>query len=412
MALEQGEFWLIPPETPHSFRPSGTSASYYSVKFRAESSLRTAGRNGHPVADYHVNAIVRLLDDAGQTARLDFVSETILGQHLWCLLATLDADTGSGGQESPFLLRQKEFISHHGAAANVTRLAEEENMSLSQFKKHFRRESGGRTDIKRFIDELLIQCAVGHLIYSPGNLTEIARLMNFPLRPVEESRRDRLVLVQAEPLMAVAGVAARKKDGQTVSGDTGAWFKHDDGALYVLLCDGMGSGRLAQRESTLAVRLLEQFLRAGVRPENALRTLSSALALRGEEEIGFTTIDLLRVDLFTGEGDIYKYGAAPSYVKKGPAVSRVTGCALPAGLAGGEGGAPDITHLKLEAEDCVLLVSDGVTGGQPDQWVRDKLSAFDGRSPRELAQELIDESEQQAGAADDRTALVLRLSKR
>ncbi len=180
MALEQGEFWLIPPETPHSFRPSGTSASYYSVKFRAESSLRTAGRNGHPVADYHVNAIVRLLDDAGQTARLDFVSETILGQHLWCLLATLDADTGSGGQESPFLLRQKEFISHHGAAANVTRLAEEENMSLSQFKKHFRRESGGRTDIKRFIDELLIQCAVGHLIYSPGNLTEIARLMNFP----------------------------------------------------------------------------------------------------------------------------------------------------------------------------------------------------------------------------------------
>ena len=245
-----------------------------------------------------------------------------------------------------------------------------------------------------------------------SQVDKLAKLMNFPLRLVEEGRRDRLVLVQSEPLMAVAGVAARKKDGQTVSGDTGAWFKHDDGALYVLLCDGMGSGRLAQRESTLAVRLLEQFLRAGVRPENALRTLSSALALRGEDEIGFTTIDLLRVDLFTGEGDIYKYGAAPSYVKKGTAVSRVTGCALPAGLAGGEGGAPDVTHLKLEAGDCVLLISDGVTGGQPDQWVRDKLSAFDGQSPRELAQELIDESEQQAGAADDRTALVLRLSKR
>ena len=180
----------------------------------------------------------------------------------------------------------------------------------------------------------------------------------------------------------------------------------------MLLCDGMGSGRLAQRESTLAVRLLEQFLRAGVRPENALRTLSSALALRGEEEIGFTTIDLLRLDLFTGEGDIYKYGAAPSYVKKGASVSRITGCALPAGLAGGEGGSPDVTHLKLEAGDCVLLVSDGVTGGQPDQWVRDKLAAFDGQSPRALAQELIDESDQQAGTADDRTALLLRLCQR
>ena len=245
-----------------------------------------------------------------------------------------------------------------------------------------------------------------------SQVEKLSQLMNFPLRLVEQSRRDKLVLVQSEPLMAVAGVAARKKDGQTVSGDTGAWFKHDDGALYVLLCDGMGSGRLAERESTLAVRLLEQFLRAGVRPENALRTLSAALALRGEEEIGFTTIDLLRVDLFTGEGDIYKYGAAPSYVKKGTAVSRVTGCALPAGLAGGEGGAPDMTHLKLEAGDCVLLVTDGVTGGEGDQWVRDKLVAFDGQSPRELAQELIDESDKQAGGADDRTALVLKLSKR
>ncbi|MFQ7450436.1 MAG: SpoIIE family protein phosphatase [Flavonifractor plautii] len=139
-----------------------------------------------------------------------------------------------------------------------------------------------------------------------------------PLRAVEEGRRDRLVLVQSEPLMAVAGVAAKKKDGQTVSGDTGAWFKHDDGSLYVLLCDGMGSGSLAEQESALAVRLLEQFLRAGVRPENALRTLNSALALRNDEAAGgFTTIDLLRVDLFTGEAGVYKLRRRPHLCEKG-----------------------------------------------------------------------------------------------
>ncbi len=244
------------------------------------------------------------------------------------------------------------------------------------------------------------------------SVEKLSKLMNFPLRLVEEERRDRLTLVQGEPLMAVAGVSARKKEGQTVSGDTGAWFKHDDGSLYVLLCDGMGSGRLAQRESTLAVRLLEQFLRAGVRPEHALHTLSAALALRGEEEIGFTTIDLLRVDLFTGDADIYKYGAAPSYVKKGLKVSRITGCSLPAGLAGGDGGEPDRTHLKLEAGDCVLLLTDGVTGNGSDQWVRNQLSSFDGSSPRELAQALLEESDRQAGSGDDRTVLVLKLVKR
>ena len=244
------------------------------------------------------------------------------------------------------------------------------------------------------------------------SVEKISRLVNFPLRAVEGERRDRLVLVQSEPLMAVAGAACQKKDGQMVSGDTGAWFKHDDGALYVLLCDGMGSGRLAQRESTLAVRLLEQFLRAGVRPENALRTVSAALALRGEEEIGFTTVDLLRVDLFTGEASVYKYGAAPTYVKKGSAVSRITGAALPAGLAGGEGGLPDVSQLKLEAGDCVVLITDGVTGGGSDQWLRDKVSAFDGASPKELAQTLLEESGAQAGAADDRTVLVIRIARR
>ena len=248
----------------------------------------------------------------------------------------------------------------------------------------------------------------------PEAVDRLSKLMNFPLRPLDETRRDQLVLVQSEPLMAVAGAAAQKKDGQAVSGDTGAWFKHDDGSLYVLLCDGMGSGAPAQRESTLAVRLLEQFLRAGVRPENALRTLNSALALRNDEAAGgFTTIDLLRVDLFTGEAWVYKYGAAPTYVKKGAAVSRITGAALPAGLTSGDGAAPDTTSLHLESGDCVLLVTDGVAGGEGDQWIRDKLAAFNGGSPRELAQAILDESTAQVGAAaDDRTVLALRLTKR
>lgn len=86
----------------------------------------------------------------------------------------------------------------------------------------------------------------------------------------------------------------------------------------------MGSGPDANRESSLAVRLLEQFLQAGVEPRHALSTLSSALALRGEETGGFTTVDLLQVDLFSGEGQLFKLGAAPSYVKKGSAVQRLS----------------------------------------------------------------------------------------
>ncbi len=243
---------------------------------------------------------------------------------------------------------------------------------------------------------------------------KLSALAGVPLRTAgeEEGKRlNKLVFTQAEPFMAVAGVAARKKDGQTVSGDTGAWFKLDDGSLYVLLCDGMGSGPAAGEDSSLAVRLLEQFLRAGIPAETALRTLSSALALRGESSGGFTTIDLLRLDLFTGSMWVYKYGAAPTYVRKGKAVTRITGASLPAGLSAGEGGSPDVTPLKLEPGDMVLLVSDGVAGGGDDQWLRDMFSAFEGDSPKDLACALIQESDGKEVGPDDRTALVLRFSR-
>lgn len=242
----------------------------------------------------------------------------------------------------------------------------------------------------------------------------LEKLLGMPLRRTEKERTqqgERLVFVQAEPLTALAGAAAVTRDGETVSGDTGAWFKREDGALFLLLCDGMGTGPEAGRESGLAVRLLEQFLQAGVETGTALKTVSSALALRGEEEGGFTTIDLLQVDLFTGEGRVYKYGAAPTYLRQRGKVTKVTGAALPAGLIVGEPPQPDQAHFRLEGGDWVVLISDGITGQEDDLWLRELLEG-EYQSPRELARAVLEESAARVGAADDRTVLALRLERR
>ena len=243
----------------------------------------------------------------------------------------------------------------------------------------------------------------------PERLSELSALLGVPLR-LERRGEGSLSLIQQEPLMAVAGVAAQRKGGETVSGDAGTYFKRPDGMLYVLLCDGMGSGPEANRESTLAVRLLEQFLQAGVPARQALSTLASALALRGEDAGGFTTVDLLQIDLFTGDGELYKLGAAPTYVKRSGAVQRLSGSALPAGLSAGEEPVSDRFPLRLSPGDTVLMVSDGICGTGDDRWLREKLEAFDGASPKDLARELITQSPQ--GATDDRTALVIRVEKR
>ncbi|MCI9157099.1 MAG: SpoIIE family protein phosphatase [Lawsonibacter sp.] len=243
----------------------------------------------------------------------------------------------------------------------------------------------------------------------PSRLKDLSSTLGVPLR-VELEGESSLSLLQQEPLMAVAGVAARKKSGETVSGDAGTYFKRHDGKLYLLLCDGMGSGPDANRESTLAVRLLEQLLQAGVDARRALATLSSALALRGEETGGFTTVDLLQLDLFTGEGELYKLGAAPTYIKKGSRVERLSGKSLPAGLAEGEVSALDQFSLRLNPGDCVLMVSDGVCSPTEDGWLREQFTRFDGTSPKDLARELV--TQDMKDATDDRTALVVRIDKR
>ncbi len=244
-----------------------------------------------------------------------------------------------------------------------------------------------------------------------GELSRLGAILGCPLRDAD-SQRGHARLAQREPLMAVAGVAGADRAGQSVSGDTGVWFKDGAGRLNFLLCDGMGSGSAAREDSESALRLLEKFLRAGLPPEEAMVTVGEALALRGEEEGGFTTVDLLQIDLFSGKSAVYKLGAAPTYLRRGSGVERLCGESLPAGVSAGPAGGPDTFELSLDAGDCVLLVSDGVTTGQDDRWVRRLLADFDGQSPQALAAQVLQESDLHSGSGDDRTVIAIKLDVR
>lgn len=183
---------------------------------------------------------------------------------------------------------------------------------------------------------LRVEVAASRELRSRDGRARLSRALGIALRDYEEPSSGWLVFHQAEPLMAKAGVSVKNKKGEKVSGDTGTWFRRDDGLLCMLLCDGMGSGEDAREESGLAVRLLQNFLKAGVEPEAAMQTVNSALALKGEATKGCTTIDLLTIELFTGLCSIYKFGAAPTYLRKKGEVSCVTGSALPAGIVAGD----------------------------------------------------------------------------
>ena len=60
----------------------------------------------------------------------------------------------------------------------------------------------------------------------------------------------------------------------------------------------------------------------------------------------------------------------------------------------------------------MLLVSDGITTGRDDRWVRQLLSDFDGLSPQELAGRVLKESGGKGGGGDDRTVIAIKLDVR
>ncbi len=243
-------------------------------------------------------------------------------------------------------------------------------------------------------------------------LDRLSAVLGVRLCTRTDNPAGRVTLLEAEPLCAAVGIAAAKKAGESVSGDRGTYFKTDSGTLCVILSDGMGTGEDAAGESGEAVAILERFLRSGVDPAVAMKVLNSVMLLRNGDEWGFATVDLMCVDLFSGEADFYKYGAAPSYVRSGRSVRRVDGVSLAAGLASGEGARPDTLRMMLRPGSVALIASDGVVSGTDDGWLRRLLGESEALDMKALARQVLRAAMDREGAADDMTVLAVRVDAR
>ena len=123
----------------------------------------------------------------------------------------------------------------------------------------------------------------------------------------------------------------------------------------------------------------------------------------------FVTLDALTLDLFTGQAESLKCGAAPSYVRTDGRWSVLAGKSLPVGLSDEKNQSQSVP-LRLSHGDLFIMVSDGVSDGLDDAWVRELLREHGGEGPKELAARLVTEARGR-GSDDDRTAIVMRVEK-
>ena len=246
----------------------------------------------------------------------------------------------------------------------------------------------------------------------PQWLDKLAQAAARPLcEMASESGRRHMTLLEAEPLAVRIGVASMRRDGESVSGDKGAYFKTDSGLLYVILSDGMGSGAGAAQDSGEVIALLERFLRAGITAESAMRLVGAAMQIKNEKTLASASVDLMCINLFSGEADIFKFGAAPTFVRSRSNVLTLRGESLSAGMRGTQENMPD--HLKARLGDgcSALIVSDGVAGEEDCEWIRQALR--DERTPgREFARELLEEAGRRHGCTDDMTVISIIVEKR
>ena len=207
---------------------------------------------------------------------------------------------------------------------------------------------------------------------------------------------DRLPMLQRVVSRRRVQVSARSRGKHRADGDRVIAFSAPCGKFYVLLCDGMGTGSEAARQSRETVGLIRQMLQAGLAPGAALGSVNSQLALTGRG--GAVTVDLAELNPESGKVWLYKWGAQPSWLLRRHRGSPVGASGPPPGLGVAQG-RESVSHVTLQPTDTLVLISDGILPN-PNQW-----SAFAADTPPSALAELILKS----ATPDDATAVVIRM---
>ncbi len=147
------------------------------------------------------------------------------------------------------------------------------------------------------------------------------------------------------------------------NGDSHLLVSLEDGKLAILISDGMGVGDAAAKQSRAAVSALARLLAAGLDVAFAVENVNALMSLQPNSG-PFATLDIALIDLHTGESEMIKAGAPPTYIRRGSRVTALGSPSAPAGVV-----IPAHTaafHTVLEEGDIIVLATDGVTEGKSD----------------------------------------------
>ncbi len=237
----------------------------------------------------------------------------------------------------------------------------------------------------------------------------ISEVLEVPMEkdPKECSTNHCWVTFSQKPKLCVnAAISHTTKKSSHVCGDNASVFLLDAGQVAIILADGMGSGEMANFQSSIVVELTKKLLLSGFNLSTCVRLINDILMTNSDKDT-FSTVDLCVINLYTGVAEFVKTGACASYLKSQNAQDVVTASSLPAGLIGSI--EPDFDKKLLQGDDFLVMASDGVTDVLDTDSGNEIFKILDGFSgtSQELSDEILARAVKKSGGTplDDMTVV-------
>ncbi len=197
--------------------------------------------------------------------------------------------------------------------------------------------------------------------------------------------------------------------GYKYCGDAYEHYIDDKGCAHVILSDGMGSGGRAAIDGAMASSLLSKLVRSGFSFDAAIKIVNSSLLIKSGDE-SVATLDCICIDLFTGKSQIYKAGAAPTFLKRGDSVMKIETGSLPIGIITGVGF--EKISLSLQPNDVIVMVSDGAVE-EGSSWLEMELKSINTTSSKDIIKKLTSVISQKNNNQpnDDVTVIAMTMSR-
>lgn len=142
-----------------------------------------------------------------------------------------------------------------------------------------------------------------------------------------------------------------------ISGDTSISFQDGAGNIYVVISDGMGTGKNAAVESKMTTEMFRKLICSGISYNSAIRLMNGLMITKSEKE-SFATLDAAKIDLDCGEMTLIKAGASSTLILQGDSVLRIAAPTFPVGaLIESE---IYTKTIMLKENDILLMLSDGI----------------------------------------------------